>query len=176
MIVSAFISVEKIFIVTKDLSEAKLKIVHTDEDVGLEVYTNAGAQTTQPQLKVGRSGEQTETITVSSSGTIAVAFTGLHSANSTLNIVDDNTRICMLDGGGSDCNANFTIVSTNASADHAYYNSGAKAGYTFPKPLIEIHGKPMIQWVAELSAEAVGQKNVYIATENKKIFRCKLFA
>jgi len=80
--------------------------------------------------RVGRSGEQTETITVSSSGTIAVAFTGLHSANSTLNIVDDNTRICMLDGGGSDCNANFTIVSTNASADHAYYNTGAKAGYT----------------------------------------------
>lgn len=24
-----------------------------------------------------------------------------------------------------------------------------KAGYTFPKPLIEVHGKPMIQWVIE---------------------------
>jgi dTDP-glucose pyrophosphorylase len=24
-----------------------------------------------------------------------------------------------------------------------------KAGYTFPKPIIEIHGKPMIQWVIE---------------------------
>ena len=80
--------------------------------------------------RVGRSGEQTETITVSSAGTIPVSFTGLHSANSTLNILDDNTRICMLDGHGSDCNANFTIVSTNASADHAYYNTGAKAGYT----------------------------------------------
>ena len=80
--------------------------------------------------RVGRSGEQTETITVSSAGTIPVIFTGLHSANSTLNILDDNTRICMLDGHGSDCNANFTIVSTNASADHAYYQTGAKAGYT----------------------------------------------
>lgn len=28
----------------------------------------------------------------------------------------------------------------------------------------------MIQWVAELSARAVGKKNVYIATENNKIF------
>ena len=37
-----------------DASEAKLKIVHTDEAVGLEVYTNASAQTTEPQLKVGR--------------------------------------------------------------------------------------------------------------------------
>ena len=37
-----------------DTSEAKLKIVHTDEAVGLEVYTNASAQTTEPQLKVGR--------------------------------------------------------------------------------------------------------------------------
>ena len=80
--------------------------------------------------RVGRSGEQTETITVSAAGTIPVTFTGLHSANSTLNILDDNTRICMLDGHGSDCNANFTIVSTNASADHAYYSTGAKAGYT----------------------------------------------
>ena len=41
----------------------------------------------------------------------------------------------------------------------------------FPgKPLTTLLGKPMIQWVAELSAEAVGQKNVYIATENKQIF------
>ena len=28
----------------------------------------------------------------------------------------------------------------------------------------------MIQWVAELSARAVGQENVYIATEDNKIF------
>ena len=80
--------------------------------------------------RVGRSGEQTETITVSSAGTIPVAFTGLHAANSPLLIKDNGTRICMLDGHGNDCNANFTIVSTNASADHAYYETGAKAGYT----------------------------------------------
>jgi len=41
-----------------DTSEAKLKIVHTDESVGLEVYTNAAAQTTQPQLKVGRAATE----------------------------------------------------------------------------------------------------------------------
>lgn len=40
----------------------------------------------------------------------------------------------------------------------------------FPgKPLVNLLGKPMIQWVAELSARAVGQENVYIATDDTKI-------
>lgn len=40
----------------------------------------------------------------------------------------------------------------------------------FPgKPLVELLGKPMIQWVAELSARAVGQANVYIATDDIRI-------
>ena len=41
----------------------------------------------------------------------------------------------------------------------------------FPgKPLVKILHKPMIQWVAELSERALGRENVYIATENTKIF------
>ena len=40
----------------------------------------------------------------------------------------------------------------------------------FPgKPLVKLLGKPMIQWVAELSAKAVGQENVYIATDDTQI-------
>lgn len=40
----------------------------------------------------------------------------------------------------------------------------------FPgKPLQPLLGKPMILWVAELSARAVGQENVYIATEDQRI-------
>lgn len=40
----------------------------------------------------------------------------------------------------------------------------------FPgKPLIKLLGKPMIQWVAELSARAVGSQNVYIATDDAQI-------
>lgn len=40
----------------------------------------------------------------------------------------------------------------------------------FPgKPLVKFLGKPMIQWVAELSARAVGKENVYIATDDSKI-------
>lgn len=40
----------------------------------------------------------------------------------------------------------------------------------FPgKPLINLLGKPMIQWVAELSAKAVGGENVYIATDDNSI-------
>ena len=40
----------------------------------------------------------------------------------------------------------------------------------FPgKPLVKLLGKPMIIWVAELSAKAVGKENVYIATDDSKI-------
>jgi 3-deoxy-manno-octulosonate cytidylyltransferase (CMP-KDO synthetase) len=37
------------------------------------------------------------------------------------------------------------------------------------KPLVELCGKPMIIWVAELSAKALGKENVYVATEDKRI-------
>ncbi len=40
----------------------------------------------------------------------------------------------------------------------------------FPgKPLVNLLGKPMIQWVAEISAKAVGKENVYIATDDEII-------
>lgn len=37
------------------------------------------------------------------------------------------------------------------------------------KPLVPLLGRPMILWVAELSARAVGAENVYIATEDNRI-------
>ncbi|WP_445005934.1 3-deoxy-manno-octulosonate cytidylyltransferase [Halomonas mongoliensis] len=37
------------------------------------------------------------------------------------------------------------------------------------KPLVPLLGKPMILWVAELSARAVGAENVYVATEYQRI-------
>lgn len=37
------------------------------------------------------------------------------------------------------------------------------------KPLVSLLGKPMILWVAELSAKAVGAENVYVATEDNRI-------
>jgi len=41
----------------------------------------------------------------------------------------------------------------------------------FPgKPLVSLLGKPMILWVSELSAKAVGRENVYVATDDEKIF------
>ncbi|GGX60329.1 3-deoxy-manno-octulosonate cytidylyltransferase [Saccharospirillum salsuginis] len=40
----------------------------------------------------------------------------------------------------------------------------------FPgKPLVKLLGKEMILWVSEVSAEAVGKGNVYVATENQDI-------
>lgn len=44
------------------------------------------------------------------------------------------------------------------------------ASTRFPgKPLVPLLGKPMIVWVAELSARAVGVNNVYVATEDRRI-------
>lgn len=44
------------------------------------------------------------------------------------------------------------------------------ASSRFPgKPLVPLLGKPMILWVAELSTRAVGQENVYVATEDERI-------
>ena len=37
------------------------------------------------------------------------------------------------------------------------------------KPLALIMGKPMILWVTELSAVAVGKKNVFVATDDNRI-------
>ncbi|MBE8718355.1 3-deoxy-manno-octulosonate cytidylyltransferase [Cellvibrio polysaccharolyticus] len=37
------------------------------------------------------------------------------------------------------------------------------------KPLVPLLGKPMVLWVAELCARAVGVENVYVATEDQRI-------
>ena len=39
------------------------------------------------------------------------------------------------------------------------------------KPLVKLLGKPMIIWVAELTAKALGKENVYVATEDIRIMR-----
>lgn len=44
------------------------------------------------------------------------------------------------------------------------------ASSRFPgKPLVPLLGKPMVLWVAELSARAVGQAHVHVATEDERI-------
>lgn len=44
------------------------------------------------------------------------------------------------------------------------------ASSRFPgKPLVPLLGKPMVVWVAELSARAVGREHVYVATESERI-------
>jgi HAD superfamily hydrolase (TIGR01509 family) len=47
-----------------------------------------------------------------------------------------------------------------------------KAGYTFPKPLIEIHGKPMIQWVIE-SINVKGKFIFLIQKNHQKKFNVR---
>ncbi len=38
------------------------------------------------------------------------------------------------------------------------------------KPLVELCGQPMIIWVAQLTAKALGKENTYVATEDQRIF------
>ncbi len=47
-----------------------------------------------------------------------------------------------------------------------------KAGYTFPKPLIEIHGKTMIQWVIE-SLQVKGNFIFIVRSDHQKNFNIK---
>ncbi|AGP83268.1 3-deoxy-manno-octulosonate cytidylyltransferase [Alteromonas mediterranea MED64] len=57
------------------------------------------------------------------------------------------------------------MVNRTAILIPARYESSRFPG----KPLIDLVGKPMIIWVAELSSEAVGKENVYIATDDDRI-------
>lgn len=44
------------------------------------------------------------------------------------------------------------------------------ASSRFPgKPLVPLLGKPMVLWVAELSARAIGKEHVHVATEDERI-------
>lgn len=44
------------------------------------------------------------------------------------------------------------------------------ASTRFPgKPLIPLLGKPMVIWVLEIAAKALGRENVYVATDDKRI-------
>ena len=47
----------------------------------------------------------------------------------------------------------------------ARFNSSRFPG----KPIIKLNGKEMIIWVAEVCSKAVDAKNVYIATDDKRI-------
>ena len=81
--------------------------------------------------RTGRSGEQYETLQLTGPGTTSITMNG-NSGGFT--IVDNGRRICMKDLDGNDCNANFTIVSTNNGADHAYHTqSTPPPGYALTK-------------------------------------------
>ena len=43
----------------------------------------------------------------------SVVFSGLHSANDPIEVTSNNTRLCLKDGDGDDCNASFTIDKGN---------------------------------------------------------------
>jgi len=91
-----------------DTSEAKLKIVHTDESVGLEVYTNAAEQSSQPQLKVGRGTNQYYGVVVNDR-----CANIIHRQDETSGSME--TRFLQWDSNTSDTNATWKWMHGNGS-------------------------------------------------------------
>ncbi len=60
-------------------------------------------------------GEQIEGFQVTPQ-TYNISYTGLHSANSPIEVVDSNQRLCLKDDDGNDCNANFRIHSLSSQS------------------------------------------------------------
>tara|TARA_B100001113_G_scaffold110580_1_gene89716 strand:+ start:520 stop:4497 length:3978 start_codon:yes stop_codon:yes gene_type:complete len=92
-------------------------------DVAIDTIQMGGLTWT----RTGRSGEEIKTLNITGAGTTSITMNGNSGGFS---IVDNNTRICMRDLDGTDCNANFIITNANINGDHAYDNQGAKAGYS----------------------------------------------
>ena len=95
-------------------------------DVAIDTIQMGGLTWT----RTGRSGEEIKTLNLTGAGTTSITMNGNSGGFS---IVDNNTRICMRDLDGQDCNANFIITNANINGDHAYDPQGAKAGYNLTK-------------------------------------------
>lgn len=59
----------------------------------------------------GESGSQEISFDISE-GNYPITFTGLNSANSPIQVKDSRKKLCLKDGDGNDCNAEFRIVAT----------------------------------------------------------------
>ena len=70
----------------------------------------------------GRSGSQTEIITINVPGTTSVTYNGLTGG---FTVEDGGTRLCLKDYDGNDCNGNFKIEAAISAGDHAYDDSAA---------------------------------------------------
>ena len=121
---------------------AVLKLQWNDNPNTYNVAINNIQMGGQQWTRTGRSGEEIHTLNITGAGTTSITMNG-NSGGFT--IVDNNTRICMKDLDGNDCNANFSIVSINTGSDHAYDPNGAKSGYTLTnsKPAFYILAQPI---------------------------------
>lgn len=82
-----------------------------------------------------------------------------------INLIDSNKEIIHQNTWDDE---DMNILIPMAGAGSRFEN----AGYTFPKPLIEIHGKPMIQWVIE-SLNVKGKFIFIIQKKHQKKFNIK---
>lgn len=57
----------------------------------------------------GTSGSESKSIDISA-GTYTITYTGLNSANNPIDVQNNNKKICLYDGDGTDCNASLTIA------------------------------------------------------------------
>ena len=61
----------------------------------------------------GTEGSSEASISVQSGQTYPISFSGLHPANSVINVNSARTKLCLYDGDGDDCNAEFRIISSD---------------------------------------------------------------
>ena len=61
-------------------------------------------------------GEETKGWEQDGAGTYPITYTDLNAANSPIRVEDAGNRLCLLDGHGQDCNANFSVDSITAQS------------------------------------------------------------
>ena len=72
-------------------------------------------------------------------GSYGITYTNLNSANSPISVVDSNQRLCLKDGHGGDCNANFRIhnlASQTTVNNEGYWSEEANTYGVWVNPMI----------------------------------------
>lgn len=97
------------------------------QGVAVSTITIATNDDTITFTQSGTSGSQSKSIDIKA-GTYDITYTGLNSANNPIDVQNNNKKICLYDGGGTDCNASLTIAivdSETAYGDNSVWSAEA---------------------------------------------------
>lgn len=70
----------------------------------------------QTWTQSGEEGSESNTISVIGGQSYPISYTGLHPDNNPIKVEDNGARLCLKDGDGNDCNANFKVSNTLSGA------------------------------------------------------------